>query len=81
MRYRIRCSVYEGGGEEDYYEMFASTLGEAEQIAEDKAADYGDGQIVDVEIIDRNIMGRVLPGSQYAMPAIVYVDGHRGQVR
>jgi len=75
MRYLIKCTVFDGYGEDDYYELEAETLEEAECIADrEEFEDEVDGSAVTTEIVDRNILGVVLPGSRYAKPGIVYKE-------
>jgi len=72
-RYLIKITVFDGYGEADAYELEADTLAEAEAIAyehEVKPDEFGCE--VTAEIVDRNIIGTVLPRSLYAKPGVVY---------
>ena len=73
-RYVIKCTVFDEYGEDDYFEIEADTISEAESIVSEHEYEDEDGCALHTEIIDRNVLGTVLPGSRYAKPGVVYAE-------
>ena len=72
-RYVVKCTVYESGFEEDYFEIERDTKEEAEATAETYMYEWDNGDSCTTEIIDRNVLGVVRRDSKYARPGVVYV--------